>query len=228
MRIWVLAALLLSSCSAAGGIGRARVLDDGVVRGGVGADVGFLGLQIAPGEPLWLPTVALSGNARRGFGHDVELGLRGSWTPFPGTTFAGLSVDGKYQWFSKRGFDAVDVHGALDVALAAYRFSIGGAGAWAVGAELRPLMFGASIENAELTIAPHVGVTAIADPSVSTTWFTSYGASLALHIPVKNVVTIVPELHLNGSPISWNGTVLDKNRTGATLLALSLGFGFSF
>ena len=208
--------VVVTGCATQAGLGRARVLDVGQLEYGGAMQAQSTGAKLGPGPPIQLPWVQLMAVARTGVRPDLELGGRLWAMDVLSLGTFGLSVDGK--WQMRRG-EWIDV--ALGSNLQWQRSILGGWPWHSLGVVV-PLLVGLNLGRHQLIGSVRSGVGALFGESMRTQWLGLSAVSLGFSLALGRW-QLVPEVIVGWSPVGWNGTHADVERTGATVFELSVG-----
>jgi hypothetical protein len=218
------AALLLTGCATQSGFGRARVLPEDTGELGGLVQGTLTSVKLGPGDPVPLPWVQLGLGYHEGLGGGLEVGGRLWVSSLLSATTFGVAADAKYQLDQASGpTDRFDL--AVGASLSYQRDTLGG-WPWHGATLAVPLLCGWNLGRHQLVFGPRVGAAFGTSQGQNPLLLGYGGLSLAFAAQLTERLTFTPELVLLYSPVSFNGTLDDPERKGASLL--ELGFGLDY
>lgn len=229
MRAWR-AGLLLAwgvlgvGCATQSGMGRARVLPEGESELFGIAQASVLSARLTPGEPVPLPWIQVGAGWHRGYGGGLELGARLWGGSFLSLSTLGIALDAKLQLVqSPEPTRGVDVATGLSLA-----YHVGDLGGWPWNGPTAtvPLLVGFNLGRLHLVLGPRGGVTWVTGQGQAPLLLGFGGLSLGMEMRLHRQFSLMPELVLLYSPVSFDGTRVDAPQRGASLAELGLGVSY--
>lgn len=216
-------ALLLQGCAATMDLGRATTLEKGDVRWSGGFEPSLMTAGLRKDQASPIPWAQLETGVHVGVTDKLELGGRAWGFGWPGwfSTF-GVAADAKVQLHTAR-FRG-DPHLATGLSLSWHSPALGGQ-PWSVFGATVPLLVGFDVKRSQLVFGPRATGWYVGSYGQTPLWTGAVGAGVGWSIRTGHL-ELFPELVWMYSPLNFDGTRHEPERTGAE--ALHLGFGVAW
>ena len=217
------AALLLSTtaCASAAGYGSARPLPPGAQEMTMLGGLTLHRAKLNPGPPVSLPWPQFGVGYRRGVLSGVDAGGRvwGFW--LPGFFTLGLAADAKVALVRGEAAEpSWDV--ALAPTLSWQQANLGGAPTHTLGLSL-PLLAGWRLdERIQFVVSPRLSGQLVTSETQHPIVLFFFGTGIGITVPLSETMTLMPEIVVQYTPVSFNGTLDDPSRRGLTTIEFAL------
>ena len=228
--IALVAALLpsLAACASQTGFGRASTLERGKVQAQAAVTASVASVQMSPGTPVPLPWLDVEAGVHYGLTDDFELGARLWGIGIRGLATWGVAADTKLRLVRSGGEGDGGDDAArgwhLSVALSPgyHQILFGGTPTHLFTLTL-PVLIGFDVGRSQLVFGPRVVGNVWTGQGQGAIETISGGLSVGWSIALGRKWTIMPEVVLLWSPVSFNGEVDDEDQTGAGFLHVGVG-----
>ncbi|RMG20446.1 MAG: hypothetical protein D6729_02815 [Deltaproteobacteria bacterium] len=186
----------------------------------MGGGIIFHRAKTNPGPPVTLPWPNLMAGYRRGVLPWLDAGGRawGFWVP--GFFTFGVAADAKVQLLRGEGAQRWDL--ALAPTLHWQQANLGGAATHTFGMML-PLLIGWNLnERVQLIFSPRLTHQIVTSATQHTIGLTYVGLGIGVTAPVAENLLLLPEVIVQYTPVSFNGTVVESSRRGLTTVEFAL------
>jgi hypothetical protein len=219
---YAMAHALVTGCSTSATLGRAEVMHEGQIQFGGTFELQLGTAKVASDIEIPLPAYVTGATGRIGLANGFEAGARltGGW--FPSFDALQIGADFKGQIYSDNSW-----HIAAQLSETWERFSLQGSPIYGLTTGIGfPL--GRSIGPNEITLVPKIHYSYVFGEGFYPLGVTWYGSSLAYHWKINDSVECVPDVSMMVSDVGFNGTRPEKERSGASVIQLSLSVNYFF